>query len=79
MKYYGSQFNQQVILHPNLTHLTFGHDFNQQVNLLFSVQFLELECNNVNIIDYLPDIVEEFIMGLNFNLELNNLQTKNCL
>ena len=33
----------------NLTYLTFGSYFNQQVNLPFSVQFLDLDCDNVNI------------------------------
>ena len=55
-------FNQEINLPPNLTHLTFGYNFNQQVNLPFSVQFLELECNNVKIINYLPDSIEELVL-----------------
>jgi len=70
-----------VNLPPNLTHLTFGSHFNQQVNLPFRVQFLEVRCNNINIIDYLPDSVEELVLGSYFNLELNNLPSsiKNLL
>ena len=81
------KFNKQVNLPPNLihlthltyltylTHLTFGSCFNQQVNLPFSVKFLELNSNNVNIINYLPYSIEELVLecGLNLNLELNNL------
>ena len=70
---FGYCFNQQVNLPPNLTHLTFGWKFNQQVNLPFSVQFLELDCNNINIIDYLSDNVEELVLGYNNILELNDL------
>ena len=60
---FGEYFNQEVNLSPNLIHLTFGWNFYKQVNLPFSVHFLDLDCNNVNIIDYLPDSVEELFLN----------------
>jgi hypothetical protein len=71
---FGYYFNQEVInLPPNLTHLTFGYYFNQEVDIPFSVKYLKLNCNNQNIIDYLPDSIEELELENYFNLELNNL------
>ena len=74
---FGEEFNQQV----NLTHLTFDFEFNQQVNLPFNVKYLNIDCDNVNIIDYLPDSVEELVFGSDFNLESNDLPSsiKNLL
>ena len=34
---------------------------------------MDLNCNNRNIIDYLPNNIEELYFGYNFNLELNDL------
>src|SRR6056300_1247759 len=71
---FGYYFNQEVNnLPPNITHLTFGYHFNQEVNIPFSVKYLKLDCNNQNIIDYLPDSIEELELESYFNLELNNL------
>ena len=68
------EFNQKVNnLPPNITHLTFGYHFNQKVDIPFSVKYLKLDCNNQNIIDYLPNSIEELELDFNFNLELNNL------
>ena len=53
--------------------ITFGHDFNQSVMLPFNITYLKLNCKNTNIIDYLPESIEELELYLNFNLELNNL------
>ena len=53
----------------------YGSDFNQQVNLPLSVQFLELNINNINIIDYLSDSVEELVLGYNNILESNDLSS----
>ena len=69
---FGWKFNQQVIIPKNVTHLTFGYEFNQPVNLS-NIKYIKLNCNNINIIENLPNSVEEIEFGSNFNLELNNL------
>ena len=57
---FGYIFNQKVNnLPPNITHLTFGRNFNQEVYVPLSVKYLKLNCNNQNIIDYLPNSIEE--------------------
>jgi hypothetical protein len=43
------------------------------VDLPHGIKYLKLDCNNKKIIDYLPDSIEELILGKSFNLELNNL------
>jgi hypothetical protein len=70
---FGDKFNQEVNLPPNLTHLTIGYCFNQKVDLPLDIKYLKINCNNKNIIDYLPDSIEELVLGLDFDLELNNL------
>ena len=69
---FGFYFNQQVIIPENVTHLTFGNCFNQQVNLPY-IKYIKLDCNNVNIIENLPNSVEEIEFDEYFNLELLNL------
>ena len=67
-----SKFNQQVIIPQNVTHLTFGYYFNQKVNLP-NIKYIKLDCNNIDIIENLPNSVEEIEFDYNFNLELQNL------
>ena len=69
---FGHDFNQPVIITQNVTHLTFGSDFNQQVNLP-NIKYIKINCNNINIIENLPNSVEEIIFGYYFDLELQNL------
>ena len=55
----GSSFNQSLNNLPkNLTHLTFGIEFAQKINLSTSIKYLKLNCNNMSIIDNLPDSLE---------------------
>ena len=65
-------FNQQVIIPHNVTHLTLGHKFNQQVNLP-NIKYIKLNCNNIDIIENLPNSVEEIELDMLFNLKLQNL------
>src|SRR3990167_3602416 len=71
---FGFDFNQQVIIPKNVTHLTFGYWFNlnQHINLQ-NIKYIKLDRNNVNIIENLPNSIEEIKFGSNFNLELQNL------
>jgi len=74
---FGENFNQPlnnslVDLH-NLRELTLGKYFNQQVVILDGITKLTLDCNSQSIIDYLPSSIEELVLGLDFNLELNDL------
>jgi hypothetical protein len=70
---FGKKFNQKVNLPPNLVHINFGYYFNQKVDLPLDIKYLKINCDNRNIIDYLPDSIEELVLDLNFNLELNDL------
>src|SRR3989338_6154296 len=69
---FGGHFNQQVIIPENITHLTFGHNFNQQI-IIPNNKYLKINCNNIDIIENLPNSVEEIEFGEYFNLELQNL------
>src|SRR3990167_974182 len=82
---FGHDFNQQVTIPQNVTHLTFGENFNQQVNLP-NIKYIKLDCNNIDIIENLPNSVEEIEFDYNFGLELQNLPNsvkkisfKNCI
>jgi hypothetical protein len=70
---FGFHFNQKVNLPPNLVHINFGMNFNQKVELPLDIKYLKIDCNNRNIIDYLPDSIEELILDFDFDLELNDL------
>jgi hypothetical protein len=70
---FGDYFNQKVNLPYNLKHLTFGYDFNQKVDLPLDIKYLKINSNNKNLIDYLPDSIEELVLDCDFNLELNDL------
>ena len=70
---FGDKFNQKVNLPPNLTHIHFGYYFNQKVDLPLGVIYLKINCNNKNLIDYLPDSIEELVLDEDFDLELNDL------
>src|SRR3990167_1116873 len=58
--YKSSMLNQQIIIPKNVTHLTFGYDFNhnQHINLQ-NIKYIKLDRNNVNIIENLPNSIEE--------------------
>ena len=57
----------------NLTWLELGHKFNQPLELPSGIKILSIDCNNLSLIENLPNNVEELFLGENFNLELNNL------
>ena len=72
-----SEFNQPILNSLNnltqLQQLTFGYNFDQELNIQTNVKILKLNCNNRKIIDYLPNSIEELYLGYYFNLELNDL------
>jgi hypothetical protein len=53
----------------NLTHLTFSEYFNRPSN----IKILALNCNNKNLIDSLPNSIEQLNFDYCFNLPLDNL------
>ena len=69
---FGYKFNQSIIIPKNVTHLTLGYHFDQPLNLS-NIKYLELNFNNINLIENLPNSIEEIKFGNWFNLELNNL------
>lgn len=70
---FGYKFNCPIELSSQLIHLKFGKYFNCNVNLPNTLKYLKFDCANSNIINYLPNNVEELELRLNFNLELNDL------
>jgi len=64
---FGNNFNQKVELPENLSHLTFGYYFNQKVDLPFTMRYLELDNDKAHNLDYLPEGIEELVLGVDFN------------
>jgi hypothetical protein len=64
---FGWNFNQKVELPENLTHLTFGDCFNQKVDLPLNLKYLKLENDKAHNLDYLPEGIEELVLGYSFN------------
>ena len=65
-------FNQPIIIPQNVIHLTFGWNFDQPVTLP-NIKYIKLGCDNIDIIENLPNSIEEIIFSEFFNLELQNL------
>ena len=57
----------------NLTFLSLGYNFNQLLDLPLNIEILSLNCDNLYLIENLPNSVKELYLGYNFNLKLNNL------
>ena len=55
---FGNYFNQQVIIPQSVIHLTLGCSFNQQINLP-NIKYIKLDCNNINLIENLPNSIED--------------------
>ena len=74
---FGWNFNQPLndLLSKldNLRELTLNFNFNQPLDVPVGIKKLALNCNRQYIIDYLPSSIEELELGLDFNLELNDL------
>ena len=56
-----------------LHELTLDYEFNQQIEIPTNIKILKLNCNNKNLIDNLPNSIEELYLLNKFYLELNNL------
>jgi hypothetical protein len=69
---FGSCFNQPIILTNSLTHLTLRHKFNQSIELA-NIKYLNINCNNLHLIENLPNSLKELILNHLFDLPLNNL------
>jgi hypothetical protein len=69
---FGYYFDQPIILTNNLTHLTFGDCFNQPTELA-NIKYLNINCNNIHLIENLPNSFEILILNYNFNLLLDDL------
>lgn len=69
---FGHYFNHPLNLPLNLTHLTFGDEFNQLLNLP-NIKYLSINDNFQNIVDNLPNSLEELCLASYFNSPLYNL------
>lgn len=70
---FGNDFNQPIQLNNKLIYLVLGSCFNQDICLCESLKYLEINCNLINIINYLPNNLTELVLEYNFKLELNDL------
>jgi len=74
---FGYNFNQPLTnslnLLSKLEQLTLGYNFNQDLIIPLNIKKLRLGCNNINLIENLPNSIEELIIDQYFDLELNNL------
>jgi hypothetical protein len=69
-----NKFNQEVNLPPNLTHLTFGYYFNQQVNNLpKSLIHLTFGYKFNQKVENLPNLITYLTFGRKFNQKAENL------
>ena len=59
-------YNKKVEILDNLTHLTFGNEFNQKVVLAFVISYLKVENDKSHNLDYLPEGIEELVLGVYF-------------
>ena len=70
-------FNQPLYNSLNklteLQQLTFGWNFNQSIEIPLNIKILKLNCNNIYLIENLPNSIEELYLLKDFDLELNNL------
>lgn len=66
-------YNQAIKFPDNLIYLYIGYEFNIDINIPYSIKIIHTNSNNYSIIDYLPNTIEEIIIGIDFDIELNNL------
>ena len=71
----GFYFNHPIQLNCNLTHLVLGPCFNQPIILTDKIKYLCLKSNPYNLIDNLPNGIEELALDFDFNSPMNNLPT----
>ena len=62
---FGKSFNQYVELPNSLTHLTLNNNFSYSINLAY-IKYLNINCNNTDLIENFPNSLEEIIFGKNF-------------
>ena len=70
---FNKPLNNTLYYLSKLVYLKLGCKFNQELNLPSNIKILNLNCNNQNLIDSLPNSVEQLIFGYNFDLLINNL------
>ena len=58
---------------PNLTDLTLGSDFNENLDIPSNIKILSLACKNQYIIDSLPNSIEQLNLYHTFDSQLDNL------
>lgn len=71
---FGKCFNKRIRMTNNsrLVDLTLGYYFARRINLP-NIKYLNINCNNLRLIEKLPNSLEKIIIGDKFNLQLNDL------
>lgn len=67
------KYNQAIKFPDNLIYLYIGYGFNIDINIPYSIKIIHTNSSNYSIIDYLPNTIEKIIIGVDFDVELNNL------
>lgn len=68
---FGQDFNHPIIIAPNITHLYFGHFFNQKLGLICAhVEHITLGENHNFPIGKLPRTLKCIVFGMNYNSPL---------
>lgn len=68
----GFKFNQPLTLPTDLTHLTIDYYFSYYTDLP-NIKYFKIDNDKDLFIDFLPDSLEELVLGNNFESALNNL------
>jgi len=70
---FGNEFNQQIKLIEGIEEIGFGKKFSQRIELVEGIKKLTLDCNNISLIENLPNGIEELVLNYFFELELRDL------
>lgn len=70
---FGRNFNCSISLGKNINHLVLGENFKQQIFLSESIKYLNIDCNNYEIVDNMTNCIRYFDGHCSFRLPLNNV------
>ncbi len=59
----------------SIIYLTLSNEFNQQCYIPLNIKYLRLFCNNLYLINFLPNSIIKLELSHSYNLQMDNLQT----